>query len=195
MGSKGASRESPEGRWKLTKKVIVAVGIFVALAIVGQGLQDETVPSLKSVEPFAYCAIEQTGPLSKISAGVGRLIEEMQGQNLFSAIRGPMVAIYPLPPWPEDPGDMAWEIGFIVTAQTEPLAPLVKKVWDHPTVASVVHVGPYEKSGETIDRLLSWMKEGGYAADGPLMERYLNNPMQVSPEKLRTELWVPCHRE
>ncbi len=179
----------------MTRKIILAAGILFAMAALGQGLQDEPVPSLKSVEPFAYCALERTGALSKMSAAVGQLIEEMQGQNLFSAIRGPMVAVYPLPPWPEDPGDMAWEIGFIVTAQTEPLAPLIKKVWDHPTVASVVHVGPYEKSGETIDRLLAWMKAGGYVVDGPLMERYLNNPTQVAPEKLRTEIWVPCRKE
>ncbi len=179
----------------MTRKIVVAIGIFIALAAVGRGLQNETAPSLKDVEPFAYCAIEHTGPISKMSAAVGRLIEEMQGQNLFSAIRGPMVAVYPLPPWPENSEDMAWEIGFTVTAQAEPVAPLIKKVWDHPKVASVIHVGPYEKSGETIDKLLAWMKEGGYIVKGPLMERYLNNPMQAKPENLRTEIWIPCEKE
>jgi effector-binding domain-containing protein len=179
----------------MVNKTFTGMAIIIALTAVGRGFQDETVPSLKDVEPFAYCAIVQKGPLSGISNAVGQLIQEMQGQNLFSAIRGPMVGIYPLAPTPADSADLSWEIGFVVTAQAEPQAPLVKKVWDRPTVASVVHIGPYAKSGETIDRLMAWMKAGGYIADGPLLERYLNNPMQVKPEELRTEIWIPCAKK
>jgi effector-binding domain-containing protein len=179
----------------MVKKVLAGMAIVIALTAVGLGLQDETVPSLKDIEPFAYCVIAHKGPLSGMSGVIGRLIQEMQTQNLFSAIRGPMVGIYPEDPSQTDPADMSWEVGFIVTAQAEPRAPLVKKVWDHPTVASIVHLGPYEKSGETIGRLTAWMKAGGCVADGPLLERYLNNPMQVKPEELRTEIWIPCAKK
>jgi effector-binding domain-containing protein len=177
----------------MARKIAMAIVTLAALAAVGQGFQDETAPSLIDVEPFAYCAIAYTGPLSDVSGAVGQLIQEMQGQNLFSAIRGPMVGIFPLAP--SESTDLSWEIGFIVTAQAEPQAPLIKKVWEHPTVASIVHVGPYEKSGETIDKLMAWMKTEGYVANGPLMERYLNNPMQVSPEALKTEIWIPCTKK
>jgi effector-binding domain-containing protein len=179
----------------MVKKVFMGMAIILALAAVGQGLQDETVPSLKDVEPFAYCAIAHKGPLSDMSGVIGQLIQAMQSQNLFSAIRGPMVGIYPEDPSQTDSSDLSWEVGFIVTAQAEPGPPLVKKVWDHPTVASIVHIGPYNRSGETIGRLMAWMKAGGYAADGPLLERYLNNPMQVKPEELRTEMWIPCAKK
>jgi effector-binding domain-containing protein len=179
----------------MARKVIMAIGILAALAGVGQGLQDETTPSLKDVEPFAYCVIAHTGSLSDMSNVIGRLILEMQGQNLFSAIQGPMVGIYPLAPMPADSADLSWEVGFIVTAQAAPQAPLIKRGWNHPTVASVVHVGPYATLGETIDKLMAWMKVGGCVADGPLLERYLNNPMQVKPEELRTEIWIPCKKK
>ena len=179
----------------MVKRAFAGMAIIIAVAAFGRGLQDETVPSLKDVEPFAYCALTHKGPISDMSGVIGQLIQEMQTQNLFSAIRGPMVGIYPDNPSLTDPADMSWEVGFIVTAQAEPRAPLVKKVWDHPTVASVVHIGPYAKSGETINKLVAWMKAGGYVADGPLMERYLNNPMQVKPEELRTELWIPCGKK
>lgn len=179
----------------MARKIIAALGIIFALAGAGQGLQDETTPSLKDVEPFAFCAIAHTGPLSDVSAVVGQLIREMQGQNLFSAIRGPMVGIYPLDSMTAASGDLSWELGFIVTAQAEPQAPLIKKVWDYPTVAAVIHAGAYERSGETITKLLEWMKANGCIADGPLLERYLNNPMQVKPEELRTEMWIPCRKD
>jgi AraC family transcriptional regulator len=179
----------------MAKKVIPALGILLTLAAVGHGFQDNTVPALKEIEPFAYCAIAHQGPISDISGVIGQLIQEMQGQNLFSAIRGPMVGIYYDDPSQTDAADLSWEVGFIVTAQAAPEAPLIKKVWDHPTVASIIHVGPYGKNGETIGRLVAWMKAGGYVADGPLLERYLNNPMQVKPEELRTEIWIPYRKE
>jgi effector-binding domain-containing protein len=179
----------------MARKIIMAMGVLVALAAAGQGFQDETVPSLKDIEPFAYCVVEHTGPLSEVSAVVGQLIGEMQDQNLFSAIQGPMVGVYPLESMSMDPGDLSWELGFIVTAQTEPQAPLIKKVWEYPTVAAVIHIGPYEKVGATIDKLMAWMKAEGCTAEGPLLERYLNNPMQVKPEDLRTEIWIPCRKD
>ena len=106
-----------------------------------------------------------------------------------------MVGLFPLEHSPAESSDQSWEIGFIVTAQASPQAPLIKQVWDHPTVASIVHVGPYEKSGETINRLMAWMKAEGYVADGPLLESYINNPMQVKPEELKTEIWIPCRKK
>ena len=179
----------------MPKKIIMAVGLIVALAATGQSFQDESGPVLKEVEPFAYCALEHTGPLSDVSAVIGQLIEEMQDQNVFSTIRGPMVGVYPLDAMTANPEELTWEIGFIVTAQAEPLAPLMKKVWDYPTVASIVHIGPYQSVGGTIDRLMAWMKDQGCVANGPLMERYLNNPLQVKPEELKTEIWIPCEKE
>lgn len=179
----------------MIKKAFMGMTIMIALAALGRGVQDETLPSLKDVEPFAYCAIAHKGPLSDISGVIGQLIQEMQTQNLFSAIRGPMVGIYPDDPSQTDPADMSWEIGFIVTAQAEPQAPLVKKVWALTPVAAIVHIGPYAKSGETINRLTAWMKAEGCVAGGPLLERYLNNPMQVKPEELRTEMWIPCAKK
>ena len=179
----------------MKRTLLIGVIFACAIAGIGKGGQEGTTPVVKEVEPFAYCALVQSGPLSAIGQAVGRLVQEMQAQNLFTAIRGPMVGVYENALAPAEQGEMAWEVGFVVTAQAEPLAPLVKKVWDHPTVASVVHAGPYSKVGETIVGLLRWMEAEGYVADGPLMERYLNNPMQVKPEELRTELWLPVRRK
>jgi hypothetical protein len=85
----------------MIRRVFAGMAIIVAVAAVGRGLQDETVPSLKDVEPFAYCALAHKGPLSDMSD----------------------------------------------------------------------------------------------VADDPLLERYLNNPMQVKPEELRTEIWIPCGKK
>lgn len=155
------------------------------------GSTQEPFASIKEVPPFAYCCIVHTGPISDMTSVIGQLIQAMQEQNIFSTIRGPMVAVYYNALTPADSPDLSWEVGFIVTEQTMPQAPLVKKVWSHNTVAAATHVGPYQQIGETLEKLMACVGAQGYAADNPLLERYLNSPMQVKPQELRTEIWIP----
>jgi len=89
----------------------------------------EPFASIKEVLPFAYCCIVHKGPISDMSGVIGQLMKTMQEQNIFSAIRGPMVAVYHNAQTPADSPDFSWEVGFIVTEQAVPQAPLIKKVW------------------------------------------------------------------
>lgn len=180
------------------KCVLVAVSLFFVLSFAvsstlswAKNSGQEQFASIKEVQPFTYCCIAHTGPISDMTNVIGQLIQAMQQQNIFSAIRGPMIAVYYSILTAADSKDFSWEVGFIVTEQTMPQAPLVKRVWSHTPVASATHVGPYQKVGETIEKLAAWIDSQGYAADKPLMERYLNSPMQVKPEELRTEIWIP----
>jgi AraC family transcriptional regulator len=58
--------------------------------------------------------------------------------------------------------------------------------------AVALHRGPYEALGETYGYLLAvWLpRTGRAAAQGPSIERYLDDPMQTRPEDLRTEVWI-----
>ena len=55
----------------------------------------------------------------------------------------------------------------------------------------VLHVGPYEKEGETIAQMLSLAQEKGLVCHGPHHEIYLSDPRRVPPERLRTILRLP----
>jgi effector-binding domain-containing protein len=174
--------------------VVFSAAILSGLALAATGAaQDVTV---KNVEPFPYCAIVHKGPYSDMTAVTGELIGAMQTQGLFPQLRGSMVGVYYN--WPGDtkPEDLSWEAGFAITAQATPQLPLVKKVWESRTVAVALHVGPYDKGGATVDKIMAWMAAQGYEAAGPVLERYLDmNPMAVKPEDLRTEIWVPCKKK
>lgn len=152
----------------------------------------EPFASIKEVKSFAYCSIAHKGPLTDMSTVIGQLMQAMQGQNLFSSIQGPMIGIYHNDPGQAKPEELSWEVGFQVSEQASPQAPLEKKTWNYPAVAAAVHIGPYAKIGETIQRLMDWIKAQGLTAYGPILERYMNNPMQVKPEELRTEIWIPA---
>jgi effector-binding domain-containing protein len=182
----------------IRKRTIFCIGIALAVLAwrpaAAAGAQ-ESAFSIKDVPSFAYCCIVHKGPLTDMTSVIGQLMQEMQGQNLFPTIQGPMIGVYYNSPGEVQPGELSWEVGFIVTPQATSLAPLYKKVWEYPTVAATVHVGPYAEVGETIGRLLDRIKEQGYTVTGPVLERYLNNPMQVKPEELQTEIWIPVEKK
>ena len=174
--------------------MVLSAALLSGLALAAAGTaQDVTV---KDVEPFPYCAVIHKGPYTDMTAVIGELIAAMQAQGLFPQIRGPMVGVYYN--WPGDtkPEDLSWEAGFAIAAQATPELPLVKKVWEHKTVAVALHVGPYDKGGAVVEKVMAWVAAHGYEAAGPVLERYLDmNPMAVKPEDLRTEIWVPCKKK
>lgn len=59
--------------------------------------------------------------------------------------------------------------------------------------AVLLHVGPYAE----LHRAYTWLyrewlpQSGALPADRPCVEEYLNNPRQVPPAELRTEIWLP----
>jgi len=177
---------------KCALTIIAAILAFAGFAAAAAA-QDLAV-SVKQVEPFPYLAIPHKGPYTDMATVIGQVVGAMQAQGLFPQVRGPLVGVYYNAPGRTKPEDLSWEAGFIVTAQAAPEPPLMKKIWEHGTVAAATHVGPYEKLGAALAKVMDWMAANGYEIDGPVLERYLDqNPASVPPEKLRTEIWVPCH--
>jgi AraC family transcriptional regulator len=58
-------------------------------------------------------------------------------------------------------------------------------------MARVVHFGPYETVGGSSERLFSWIEKKGLRVSGPVREIYHNNPQEVKPEAVKTEILVP----
>ena len=181
---------------KRSVRVVLSAAILSGLALAAAGAAQDITVTVKDVEPFPYCAIAHKGPYTDMTAVIGELIGAMQTQGLFPQIRGSMIGVYYN--WPGDtkPEDLSWEAGFVIAAQATPQLPLVKKVWEHKTVAVAMHVGPYDKSGAAVEKVMAWLAAQGYETDGPILEHYLDmNPMAVKPEDLRTEIWVPCKKK
>ncbi|HEX6256315.1 MAG TPA: MerR family transcriptional regulator [Euzebyales bacterium] len=58
-------------------------------------------------------------------------------------------------------------------------------------VASTVHRGPYDELSPAYHTLTGWIAEHGHQMAGPPRERYLNDPREVPPEDLLTEVQWP----
>ena len=61
-------------------------------------------------------------------------------------------------------------------------------------VAVTRHVGPYEEAGLADLALHAWAEERGLEASGPLREVYRNDPAEVPPEALETDVILPLSR-
>jgi len=177
--------------------VIALVTMFIAPALFAAGLyplaSGDSI-SVQQVEPFVYVCLEQKGPFDKMEETIGRLLQEMQAQNIVPA--GAMIGIYANSPSQVKPEDLQWEMGFPVTEQSFVQPPLQKKEWNFSLVAVGMHQGPYEKTGETIQKIMDWIAANGYLPAGPVLERYLDmNPDELKPEQLKTEIWIPCQKK
>lgn len=167
--------------------ISMAVGVGGRTAGGGQSF------TVQQTEAFAYVCLPQKGSFEKMGEAIGSLMREMQAQNVVPA--GPMMGVYINSPFDVKPEELEWEIGFPVTAQALIQPPLEKKEWNYTQVLSGMHQGPYEKTGETIQKMMEWMEANGYVPAGPVLERYLDmNPGELKPEELKTEVWIPCQK-
>jgi len=150
--------------------------------------------AVQQIEPFAYVCLQQKGTFDKMQDAIGSLLQEMSAQNIVPA--GPLMGVYFNSPEQVNPEDLQWEIGFPVTAQVLILQPLQKKEWNFTQAVVSLHQGPYEKAGETIQKMIEWMEVNGYVPAGPFLERYLDmNPEELRPEELKTEILIPCQKK
>ena len=100
---------------------------------------------------------------------------------------GGLIAIYHSPEF--DPEDTDLELGFPVTAASDHTRTLKGC-----TCAAAVHKGEYSKLPETYTRLGAWIDSNGYSIAAPPYEIYLNDPGEVPPEQLLTEIYFPVKK-
>jgi hypothetical protein len=63
--------------------------------------------------------------------------------------------------------------------------------WKEGRSVQVMHVGPYDKVGETYGTLDEYAKSKGLATKGPGHEIYISDPRRVASEKLKTIVRLP----
>ncbi|MFA5108598.1 MAG: GyrI-like domain-containing protein [Candidatus Micrarchaeia archaeon] len=56
--------------------------------------------------------------------------------------------------------------------------------------AKVVHKGPYEKCAVAYESLFAWVAKNKKTIYGPIREVYLNDPREVKPSQIITEIYA-----
>ena len=58
-------------------------------------------------------------------------------------------------------------------------------------MAKIVHKGPYEECETAYNKLMAWLGQNDKKIVGPIREHYLNDPREVPPEEILTEIYAP----
>ena len=58
-------------------------------------------------------------------------------------------------------------------------------------MANIIHKGPYEDCTPTYEKLYAWLEENHKNLIGPTREIYLNDPREVPPEAILTDIYAP----
>jgi len=145
--------------------------------------------SVEEVQAFGYVYLPMIGSYENHEEAINDLMAAVQEQSVVPA--GPMIGIYYDDPEVTPVEELSWEVGFQVAEGTEVQEPLMLKKWEFTKVVKAMHVGPYEETANMYADIFKFMEDKGLTQAGPVMERFLDNPEEVTPEELKTEIWIP----
>jgi len=168
-----------------------AFSILIILGCVTLGFGQDV--QIKDQTIFAYAYLDCVGPFAQIPQKMMEFMGAFFKQGLKPA--GGPFAIYFNDPRQVPEAELKWLIGMPIAPGAAPVEPLKKGEFNHPKVAACLHVGPYDKVGETYAKMTAFIDQNGWKVAGPPMEKYVDNPQMVAPEKLRTELVLPVEKK
>lgn len=133
-------------------------------------------------------ALLHRGPYREIGHAFSLLMGRLDGV----AVAGPTFAVYHDDPSAVAEADLRSHAG-IEVAPGAPLPPGLDRLQlPAGRRAVTVHRGPYEGLEATWERFYAWLGASGLdVADAAPFERYLDDPREVAPEDLLTEILVP----
>jgi len=83
--------------------------------------------------------------------------------------------------------EVAWPVSGTVKGNQE------MKIYELPggKMVHTVHKGPYESCEPTYLKVFAWIESRGLRISGPIREVYPNDPREVRPDEIITEIFVP----
>lgn len=154
-----------------------------------QPAEIEEGPVIKDVEGFWYVYMDYKGPYSKMEQEVNKFVNTFMSQGLMPV--QPAVSMYYNSAADTKPEDLKWAFGFIMPKDTKVKEPLMIKEIKPCKAAVYVHKGSYKELGKSHGILNAFIKEKGLTEAYPVFDKYLNSPMMVKEEELKTELYRP----
>jgi AraC family transcriptional regulator len=180
----------------MIKKIAILACALVLLCVVC----GKPKPVEKPVEPAFKAAVENidsmyVASLAKVGpyAGIGPAFGELMawvGKNKVVPTDAPY-GVYYDDPSKVNPESTKYAVCIPVPAGTKGNKTVQVEKQDPLKAAVTLHVGPYDKVGETYKKLAEWIIANKYIVNGPAREYYLNDPGKVPAESLQTKIMIP----
>jgi effector-binding domain-containing protein len=113
-------------------------------------------------------------------------IGKAMGQNGERPAGPPFAAYYNM-----DMQDLDVELGFPVSRSLPGAGDIQASEIPAGKFAACVHIGPYNEIEPAYQALSTWIEEQGYKTSGVAYEFYLNDPAEIPPEALQTQIAFP----
>lgn len=168
------------------KKIIILLFIIIFAFFMVNAQQDVVI---KDAQTFCYAFMDFQGSFELIPQKISIFMKEFFKQSLTSS--GPLLGVYYNSPEEVKEEDLKWGIGFPVSKDSKVQEPLKMGEFKYKKIAEYLYVGPYEKSEGAYNKIFKHINDKGYKVIGPFFESYLNDPSQVKPEELKTNIFVP----
>ena len=148
--------------------------------------------TIKTLPSMRLAAVLHRGPYQQIGAAFQKLGEIAGSAGLFARTTGHMMGIYRDDPRTV-PAEELRSAAAIPISEAEALpAGLVEERIDGGRFACFLHVGPYQGlPAAWAEAVGTFLSSGHRRRMGSSLEFYLNNPTQVSPAELQTEIAIP----
>lgn len=168
------------------KKIIILLFIIIFAFFMVNAQQDVVI---KDAQTFCYVSMDFQGSFKLFSQKTSIFMKEFFKQDLTPS--GPLLGVYYNSPKEVKEEELKWGIGLPVLNDLKVQEPLKIGDFKYKKIAEYLYIGPYEKSEGAYNKIFKYIKDKGYKIVGPFFESYLNNPSQVKPEELKTNIFVP----
>jgi len=139
--------------------------------------EEESVVTVKEIEPYFYAALEMTGSYQQHEQAFQTLYEQANSQGIPT--NNPPFGVYYDDPETTPEEELTWDLGLALPEEKEVKEPLTLKKWDYTTVATLDYTGPWnEEMQGAFLKIFEWIADNGYTPAGPVMQMYLDQPTQ-----------------
>lgn len=148
--------------------------------------------SIEARPELRVATLRHVGPYHRISETFARL-GELAGRAGLLDERPIMLAIYHDDPEVTPEAELRSDAAVVISSDAQLPDGLTEQRVPGGRYAHTTHLGPYTQLGDTWARFMGqWLPQSGERlGDGVPYEIYVNNPTEVRPEALHTDLYLP----
>ncbi|GHV05640.1 AraC family transcriptional regulator [Bacteroidia bacterium] len=151
-------------------------------------------PKMLALEPKQAIYLKLTGDYQTLDfrGAWNKLWQYVKDNKLFSA-GIEHIAIYHDDPKVTEAGKLRTDICLVLPKKAEPKGEIGVKTIEGGKYAMFLYQGSYDNLGAVYDTIYAkWLPESGeQLRNYHCFEKYINNPDNTVPEKLKTEIYVP----
>ena len=148
--------------------------------------------TFKTLPPRRLATIPHRGPYQQIGPVFQKLGELAGPAGLFARTTGHMIGLYMDDPRTTPANELRSAAALPISEEAVLPAGLTEDRLDGGRFACFLHVGPYEGlPAAWAEAVATFLSSGHRRREGPSVEVYLNDPTQVSPDALQTEIAIP----